>query len=125
MKLTEVFYDGRLRGVKFGGRTSRQRYEDEKADLARGGDIGQQRRDDRSSGDQAPPTNFFGRNGSRSPETRNGTFNIMINGKVWSKDGAPVSFSDMNRAASAVEKIKARMAERGQQGEVKVVNGAR
>lgn len=104
----EGFYDGKFGGGEFGRRSYSDRVRDEARDL----------------GEPAPATNFFGR-GSRSAQSRNGSFNIMINGKLWSKDGQPVSFSDMNKASAAADKVKARMAERGQQGEVKVVNGAR
>ncbi len=114
MKLHEInegFYDGRLGGGKFGGRPRSDRVRDEERDLG-------------GFGGENAGTNFFGR-GSRSAASRNGSFNVMINGKVWSKDGRPVTFTDMNKAASAVEKVKARMAERGRRGEVKVINGAR
>lgn len=48
-------------------------------------------------------------------------FNITINGKVWQKQGVPVVFYNAQRAEGAAEKIRARMTERGQQGEVKIV----
>lgn len=48
-------------------------------------------------------------------------FNITINGKVWQKEGAPVVFFNAQRAEGAAEKIRARMTERGQQGEVMIV----
>lgn len=52
-------------------------------------------------------------------------FNITINGKVWQKQGVPVVFYNAQRAEGAAEKIRARMTERGQQGEVKIVPAQR
>ena len=49
-----------------------------------------------------------------------GAFRIDINGKTWKKDGKPVIFNNPGAAKSAAEKIKARMAERGQMGDVVV-----
>lgn len=56
----------------------------------------------------------------RPQQQQGGQFCIEIGGKIWKKDGQVVTFSDQQRANKAAESIKARLAQRGQQGDVNV-----
>jgi hypothetical protein len=60
---------------------------------------------------------------TRSPATRNGTYHISINGKIWQREGQPVTFFDMSKASAAVQTIKAKMEASGRTGDVKIVQG--
>lgn len=91
--VAEGFYDGKFGGGIFGKRSHEERVRDEARDLS----------------------------ANTTPSSQ--SFNITINGKLWTKEGQPVTFATVAKANSAVAKIKARMAERGQQGEVNIVKG--
>lgn len=48
-------------------------------------------------------------------------YGVSINGKTWKKDGQPVMFFVADKAQAAAQKIRERMLQRGQPGEVKIV----
>ncbi len=56
----------------------------------------------------------------RPQQQARGTFCIEIGGKIWKKDGEVVKFFDQQRAEGAAEKIRARLQQRGQNGDVSV-----
>lgn len=50
-----------------------------------------------------------------------GQFVISIAGRVWKKNGQPVTFSSEQRARSAAQTIRQRMMQRGENGDVDVL----
>lgn len=50
-----------------------------------------------------------------------GQFVISIAGRVWKKNGQPVTFSSEQRARSAAQTIRQRMLQRGENGDVDVL----
>lgn len=74
----------------------------------------------RESGSRYPSRYPASRPAPAAPQS-NEVFVISIAGRIWKKDGQPVTFTGEARARGAAEKIKQRMAERGQSGDVEVL----
>lgn len=55
------------------------------------------------------------------PQQSGGKFYIQIGGKIWKKDGQPVTFGSQQAAQNAADKIRARMEQRGDSADIQVM----